>query len=90
MKGEIRSKRGVCFFSIFLLTALPIAAAFAADEPYQNRPINVIINMAPGSLMDNHARILGERLSEILGQPLLRIHKPGGGGSLAASFVAKA
>ena len=89
MKGENRSKKGVYLFSIFSLMALTISAAFAADESYPNRPVNVIINMAPGSLMDNHARILGERLAEILGQPFLRIHKPGGGGSLAASFVAK-
>jgi tripartite-type tricarboxylate transporter receptor subunit TctC len=89
MKRENWSKKGVYFFSIFFLMALTISAAFAADEPYPNRPINVIINMAPGSLMDNHARILGERLGEILGQPFLRIHKPGGGGSLAASFVAR-
>ena len=89
MKRENRSKKGVCFFFIFFLMALTIGAAFAADEPYPNRPINVIINMAQGSLMDNHARILGERLAELLGQPFLRIHKPGGGGSLAASFVAK-
>ena len=89
MKREKRLKKGLCFFPIFILMALTIPAAFAADEPYPNRPINVIINMAPGSLMDNHARILGERLAELLGQPLLRIHKPGGGGSLAASFVAK-
>ena len=90
MKREKRLKKGFCFFAIFILMALTIPAAFAADEPYPNRPINVIINMAPGSLMDNHARILGDRLAEVLGQPFLRIHKPGGGGSLAASFVAKA
>lgn len=90
MEREKRSKKGVCFFPIFFLMLLTISVAFAADESYPNRPINVIINMAPGSLMDNHARILGERLSELLGQPLLRIHKPGGGGALAASFVAKA
>ena len=80
MKRENRSKKGVCFFFIFSLMAVSIPAAFAADEPYPNRPINVIINMAPGSLMDNHARILGERLAELLGQPFLRIHKPGGEG----------
>ena len=89
MKRGNMSKKGIYFFSIFLLMAVPLSAAFAAEEPYPNRPINVIINMAPGSLMDNHARILGDRLAEILGQPFLRIHKPGGGGSLAASFVAK-
>jgi len=89
MKRESGWKKGAYFFSIFSLLALTISTAFAADEPYPNRPINIIINMAPGSLMDNHARILGERLAEILGQPFLRIHKPGGGGSLAASFVAK-
>jgi tripartite-type tricarboxylate transporter receptor subunit TctC len=46
--------------------------------------------MVPGGVMDLHAKILGERLSEILGQPVIREHKPGGGGSLAASFTVRA
>ena len=89
MKRKNGPKKEIYLLSIFFLLVLTVPVAFAADEPYPNRPVNIIINMAPGSLMDNHARILGERLAEILGQPFLRIHKPGGGGSLAASFVAK-
>jgi len=76
--------------SIFLLTILLSLPAWAAEEPFPDRPINIIVSMAPGGVMDTHAQILGERLGKVLGQPVLRLHKPGAGGRLAASFVARA
>jgi tripartite-type tricarboxylate transporter receptor subunit TctC len=63
---------------------------WAAEEIYPNKPINIIIAMAPGGVLDTHAKIIGDRLAEVLGQPIIRVHKPGGGGSLAASFSARA
>jgi tripartite-type tricarboxylate transporter receptor subunit TctC len=78
------------FWFILLPMVFTASAAFGADEPYPNRPIQIVINMAPGGATDLMVKIVGERLGEVLGQPLIRIHKPGGGGSLAASFVAKA
>ena len=76
--------------SISLLTILPFLPAWAAEEPFPDRPINIIVSMAPGGVMDTHAQILGERLGKVLGQPVLRLHKPGAGGKLAASFAARA
>jgi tripartite-type tricarboxylate transporter receptor subunit TctC len=76
--------------SISLLMILPSLPAWAAEEPFPDRPITIIVSMAPGGVMDTHAQILGERLGKVLGQPLLRLHKPGAGGRLAASFAARA
>jgi tripartite-type tricarboxylate transporter receptor subunit TctC len=67
-----------------------VSQAMAAEEVYPNRPINMVVNMAPVGVTDTHVKIVGDRLAEVLGQPILRLHKPGGGGTLAASFVAKA
>jgi tripartite-type tricarboxylate transporter receptor subunit TctC len=82
------------FFSVIFLSVMTISPNFsltwAAEEAYPNKPVNLVISMAPGGVLDTHAKIIGERLGEILGQPLLRVHKPGGGGVLAASFVARA
>ena len=64
--------------------------AWGAEEPYPNKPINLVVNYAPGGVMDTHARILADRLAEVLGQPVLKVHKPGGGGTLGASFAARA
>lgn len=76
--------------SIFWLMILSSLLAWAAEEPFPDKPINIIVSMAPGGVMDTHAQILGERLGKVLGQPLLRLHKPGAGGRLAASFAARA
>lgn len=76
--------------SIFWLMILSSLLAWAAEEPFPDKPINIIVSMAPGGVMDTHAQILGERLGKVLGQPVLRLHKPGAGGRLAASFAARA
>ena len=80
-------------FSISFLSILTISPDFsfswAAEEIYPNRPINLVVSMTPGGVLDTDAKIVGERLGEVLGQPVLRVHKPGGGGVLAASFVAR-
>ena len=87
-KGRLEKGFGLLF--IVSILALLLSSAGAAEEPYPNRPINIMIHMGPGGVVDTHVKIVGDRLAEILGQPLLRIHKPGGGGSLAASLAAKA
>ncbi len=78
----------VLFFSLMTM-ALNFSLTWAAEEAYPNKPINLVISMTPGGVLDTHAKIIGERLGEVLGQPVLRVHKPGGGGVLAASFVAR-
>ncbi len=78
---------GVSIFWLMILASLP---AWAAEEPFPDKPINIIVSMAPGGVMDTHAQILGERLGKVLGQPVLRLHKPGAGGVLAGSFTARA
>ena len=97
MEKESRQERGGKFIhgllwglSVFLLTVLPFLPAWAAEEVFPDRPINIVVSMGPGGVMDTHAQILGERLGKVLGQPVLRLHKPGAGGRLAASFVARA
>lgn len=80
----------ICMVAICGLLILPSPLSWAAEEPFPNKPITIIVSMAPGGVMDAHAQILGERLGKVLGQPVIRIHKPGAGGVLAASFAAKA
>lgn len=75
---------------IFSLITLNLPLTWAVEEPYPNKPINLVISYAPGGVLDTHGRILGDRLSEVLGQPIIRVHKPGGGGTLGASFAARA
>ena len=69
---------------VLLLNALP---AFAQDYP--SRPIRLIVPLSPGGFADTPARMLGPRLAERLGKPVVIENKPGAGGTIGADFVAK-
>ena len=55
-----------------------------------SRPVRLIVGFIPGSSADITARVLGSRMSQILGQQFVVEGKPGAGSSLAAEFVARA
>ncbi len=74
--------------TVALMMAWPLPGQGA--EKYPVRPINMIIGYAPGGASDLGGRIVAEKMTEFLGEPLTPVYKPGGGGALAASFVAKA
>ena len=62
--------------------------SLAAEKKYPIRPIQVVVAYSPGST-DTYLRPITEKLPEYLGQPLSFVYKPGAGGSVGASFVAK-
>ena len=63
-------------------------AAFAQTWP--ERPVTIIVPFAAGGNTDGIARMIGQRLSDALGQPFVIENKPGASGALAADFVAHA
>lgn len=67
--------------------ALP-GHAFAAD-PYPAKPIRLVVPFGSGGPTDTVARIIGERMSNILRQPIIVDNLPGAGGSIGAAHVAK-
>jgi len=92
-----RMRRGYGWGMRFGLVCAALVLAFSwsslarsAEAPFPNKPITIVVNYSPGGVMDTHARILADRLGEVLGQPVLKVHKPGGGGTLGASFAARA
>src|ERR1044071_8058124 len=67
-----------------LLAIGPFATADAlAQTKLPNRPIRLLVPFAPGGGVDVVARIVGQKLSEQVGQPVLIESKPGAGGALA-------
>jgi tripartite-type tricarboxylate transporter receptor subunit TctC len=70
-----------------LLAAATAAAAQDAAANYPNKPIHVIVPFAAGGGNDIFARLVGNKLSEILGQPVINENKPGAGGRIAAEYV---
>jgi tripartite-type tricarboxylate transporter receptor subunit TctC len=74
-----------------LLTSHPVALAQpAATGTYPNKPIRFVLGFAPGGASDIVARIVGARLSEALGQPVVIDNRPAASGSAAAGMIARA
>ena len=59
-------------------------------QPWPSKPIKYIVPFAPGGSTDILGRIVAEKLTVALGQPVVVENKPGAGGGLGADFVAKA
>src|SRR5262245_34948651 len=64
------------------------AAAQGQQADYPTRPVHVLAAAAPGGNPDVLARLLSQRLAEVLGQPFVVENVPGAGGILAAKRVA--
>ena len=72
-----------CLFAALILPA-------HAAETFPVRPIRFIVPYAPGGNVDISARIIAQPLGDVLGQTIVVDNRPGAGGNLGASLVAKA
>src|SRR5687768_11793266 len=65
-------------------------AVHAQASAYPSKTIRIIVAVAAGGGVDTTARFIGNRLSQVWGQPAVADNRPGAGGALAAELVAKA
>jgi tripartite-type tricarboxylate transporter receptor subunit TctC len=65
-------------------------ASLAATAAYPDKPIRLVIGFPAGGPLDQHARLLTERLQAVLGQPIVIDYKAGAGGTVGAQDVMKA
>jgi len=70
--------------------ALPLLGKHAAAEDYPARPVRVLVGQAAGSSSDIIARLIGQRLSERLGQQFAVEDRPGAGGNIATEAAVRA
>jgi len=70
--------------------ALPVVARVARAQAYPTRPVRLIVCFAAGGPSDITARLIGQWLSERLGQSFIIENRPGGGGNLATEMVVRA
>jgi tripartite-type tricarboxylate transporter receptor subunit TctC len=75
-----------CLFAALIV----MAPAAAVAQGFPNKPIKLIVPFPPGGPNDIIARVVGQKMSEILGQPVLIDNRGGAGGVLGTDAVAKA
>jgi tripartite-type tricarboxylate transporter receptor subunit TctC len=77
-------------FAIALWAVAALACNPASAQSYPSRPITVIMPFAGGSASDVVSRVLFNKMSALLGQPIVVENKPGAGGNLGTAVAAKA
>jgi tripartite-type tricarboxylate transporter receptor subunit TctC len=80
-------------FASVALVGISLAAAPGIAQPqstFPNKPIRIVASTTAGGQPDGIARVIGQKMSENWGRPVVIDNRPGGGGLLAASMVAKA
>jgi tripartite-type tricarboxylate transporter receptor subunit TctC len=78
------------FAHLFAALALLLSAQLAAAQsPYPNRPVKILVGFTPGTAPDLAARILADRFAEVWGSPFLVENVPGAGSNVATDRVAK-
>lgn len=76
--------------AVLALVAVAQAVPAAADPSYPSRPIRLMLGFGPGGAADIVARVLAQRMGQIIGQQIVVENKAGAGTSLAAEAVARA
>src|SRR5258707_1391829 len=70
--------------------ALPLAPHIARAQAYPTRPVRLVVGFPAGQTGDIIARVMGQWLSERLGQPFVIDNRPGASGILATEVVVRA
>ena len=70
--------------------ALPAVSRFAFAQAYPTRPVRIVVGFPPGGGADITARLIGQWLSERLGQPFIIENRPGAGSNTATEAVVRA
>ena len=70
--------------------ALPVASRIAKAQAYPSKPVRIVVCFAAGGAFDIVARLIGQWLSERLGQQFVIDNRPGGGGNIGTEAVVRA
>jgi tripartite-type tricarboxylate transporter receptor subunit TctC len=80
----------MCLVRCLLVMAAALAAAPSGAQAFPSRPLRIIVPYPPGASTDYTARLIGQRITESLGQTVVVENRGGGGGVIAAELAARA
>ncbi|MBI2961131.1 MAG: tripartite tricarboxylate transporter substrate binding protein [Betaproteobacteria bacterium] len=83
-------KRSCCIQAVALLVSLALGAGGVLAQRFPNKPVHIVVPVAPGGAIDLTARLVGQRLAEAWKQPVVIDNRPGAGETIGANLVAKA
>lgn len=83
-------RRSLLMSSLIWAAAAIAGPAHVRAKTYPAKPIHLVVGYAAGGATDSIARIIGQKLAEELGQPVVVDNRPGAGATIASDFVAKA
>ncbi|HEX2652860.1 MAG TPA: tripartite tricarboxylate transporter substrate-binding protein, partial [Xanthobacteraceae bacterium] len=78
------------FLQLAGIAAAPMIAGVAKADAYPTHPVRIVAGYAPGGGVDITARLIGQWLSERLGQPFIIENKPGAASNIATEHVVRA
>jgi tripartite-type tricarboxylate transporter receptor subunit TctC len=70
--------------------ALPATSRIAGAQTYPARPVRIVVGYPAGGVTDVYARLIGQQLSDRLGQSFLVENRPGAGGTIGVDAVVRA
>ena len=85
--GGLHRMRGMAACALAVLMTVAAFVPARAQSDYPNRPIRLIVGFAAGGGNDIFARVVADKASSIIGQPIVVENRPGAGGRLSAEYV---
>src|ERR1700682_3023819 len=86
----MRAKKRLAAFGLALALAILPALSATAQDNFPKKPIRMLVPFSPGSTTDLVGRMIGQKMAEHWGQPVLVENRPSAGGIVASSVVAGA
>lgn len=88
-KSILARGMALAFFSALFTVVVAVSLANAHAQTFPNKPVRIIVPQTPGGASDALARIVGQKLSEKWGQPVVIENRAGAGGNIGMDAVAK-
>ncbi len=77
-------------FSTAIIGLASLSGSFAHADNWPERPVTWVVPFTPGGITDTTSRLIGKKITEVIGQPIIIDNRPGGGGMVGTDFVARA